>query len=193
VSQLCTLNDVKVYGGITTTADDAAITALITQASGQIEQYCNRTFAQAAYTETRNGRDTETLYMRQQPIVSVQSLTIDGITIQASPDTRSYGYVFDDAQLYLRGTARGPYGQPGRFVRGFQNITVAYTAGFQTIPADVVQACVELVLWKRAKRTRIDNTSQALGDQQTQAYDLSAMPKSVAAALSSYRVPMVPA
>lgn len=192
MSTLCTADDVKTYGGITTTAEDGLIAALIPQASGQIEQYCNRTFLQGTYTETRNGRDTATLYLRQQPIVSVQSLTIEGVTVQPSPNTQTYGYVFDEAQIYIR-HARGPFGQPDRFVRGVQNIVVQYTAGFEAIPDDIVQACVELVMWKRAKRNRIDKSSETLGSQQTQAYVMSDMPASVKAALSSYRIPMVPA
>lgn len=193
MSQLCALADVQTYLGDSAASSSAVLNALITNASAFIEQYCNRVFAQANYTETRNGRDTATLYMRQQPIVSVQSLTIDGITVQASPDTRTYGYVFDDQQIYLRGCARGPFGQPERFVRGVQNIVMQYTAGFQVIPADVAQACIELVADKFAKRNRIDKSSETLGTQQTQAYVMTDMPARVKAALASYRVPMVPA
>lgn len=192
MSQLCALADVQTYLGDSAASSGSVLSALITNASAMIEQYCNRVFAQASYTETRNGRNTETLYMRQQPIMSVQSLTIDGITVPASTNPKGYGYVFDDAQLYLRG-ARGPFGQPERFERGAQNIVVQYMAGFQTIPADVAQACIELVADKFAKRNRIDKSSETLGTQQTQAYVMTDMPARVKAALASYRVPMVPA
>lgn len=195
MSDLCALDDVKTYLGITTNAEDALIKALITQASAQIENYCNRTFAQTTYTETRNGRGSRTMFMRQIPIVSVTALTIDGVTVQASSNPQTYGYVFDDERIYLRGTSPsyGPYGQPDCFSRGVQNVVVTYTAGFSAIPGDVAQACIELVAWKRAKRNRIDKTSETLGTQQTQAYSLADMPASVKSAINSYRVPMVPA
>lgn len=192
MSQLCQLSDVQAYLGDSASSSSAVLDTLIANASGMIEQYCNRTFALADYTETRNGRNTETLYLRQQPIVSVASLKINGIAVQASPDTRTYGYVFDDQQLYIRG-ASGSYGQQDRFVRGVQNIVVQYSAGFATIPDDVAQACIELVADKFAKRNRIDKSSETLGTQQTQAYVMSDMPARVKAALASYRVPMVAA
>lgn len=132
--------------------------------------------------------------MRQQPIVSVQSLTIDDVTIQPSPNTQTYGYVFDDQQIYLRGTSPsyGPYGQPDCFTRGIQNVTAAYTAGYASIPIDVMQACVEWVCWTFAKRDRLDKSSETLGQQQTQAYSLADMPPQVKLKLNSYRIPMVP-
>jgi len=190
---LCALQDVKTYLAITSASEDDVLTALIAAASGDIGNYCNRTFEQATYTETRNGNGADRMGVRQSPIVSVQSVSVDGLAVPAAPDAVSDGYVFSDTAIYIRN--RGRHGFPSApwcFARGVQNVALAYTAGYATIPADLNQACVELVAWKRAKRQRIDKTSETLGNQQTQAYKLDGMPPSVIAAINSYRLPMIP-
>ena len=190
---LCALQDVKTYCAITSSSEDDVLTALIAAASGDIGNYCNRTFEQTAYTEIRNGNGADRIGVRQSPIVSVQSVSVDGLAVPAAPDAVSDGYVFSDTAIYIRNRGRRPYpAAPWCFARGVQNVALAYTAGYATIPADLNQACVELVAWKRAKSTRIDKTSETLGNQQTQAYKLDGMPPSVIAAINSYRLPMIP-
>lgn len=196
MSLLCALADVKTYFGITSANEDTVITALIAAASAQIENYCNRTFAQASYTETRNGNDADAIFVRQFPLVSVQSVTVSGLAVPAATDSVSFGYTFDDDRIYIR---RNNWNLPGRlggypvrFERGVQNVVLQYTAGYATIPADLNQACVELVGWKRAKQERIDKTSETLGQQQTQAFKLDAMPPSVVATINTYRMSLLP-
>lgn len=186
MSALCALADVKTYLGIQNTNQDAVITTLITNASAMIESYCNRTFASAAYTETRNGTGGFRMYAAQAPITAVSSVTVDGTPIPAAPapsnGSLGYGYVFDADLIYIR-----PGGYPGTFTKGIQNVMLAYTAGFATIPADVNQACVELIADKLAKQARIDKKSETLGSQQTVSFDLSGMPPRVVAALAQWR------
>lgn len=194
---LCQLADVKTYLGITSATTDAVLTALVGNASAFIERYCNRVFEQASYTETRNGNGADAIYLRNTPIVSVQSVSVDGTSIPAAPDTVSYGYIFDTHKVYLRGDARvnpitpGIFaGYPPRFQRGIQNIVIAYTAGFTTIPADVNQACVELVAYKFSRRDRTGMKNEVLA-QQTGGFDMSDMPASVKTTLAQWIVPMV--
>ena len=179
---LCALADVKTYLGITDTNSDAVLTTLVTNASTLIESYCNRVFLSAPYTETRNGTGGPKLLLLNAPITAVASLTVDGYGIVPAPDAISPGYLFDQQVLYIR-----PGAYPGEFVRGIQNVTVSYTAGYVTVPPDVNQACVELVAAKYAKRNRIDKHSETLGSAQTISFDLSDMPAQVKTALASYR------
>lgn len=199
MTTLCQIADVKTYLGITNATEDANLTALIAAASAWIENYCNRVFSQATYTETRNGNNARGIYLYQSPITAVSSVTVDGVSIPAAASSRNFGFVFDDETVYIQPgifiapiVVSGPFGLPDRFERGVQNVTVTYTAGYAVIPADLVQACVELVVWKRAKASRLDKTSETLGTQQTQAYAKDAVPPSVIAALNSYRLTMVP-
>lgn len=177
---LCALADVKTYLGITDTNSDAVLSALVANASAMIESFCNRVFAQASYTETRNGNDNYRLFLAHGPVTAVSSVSIDGVAIAPAASPVNAGFVFDDLMVYIR-----PGGYPCSFTRGVQNVVISYTAGFATIPADVAQACVELVASKYAKRNRIDKMSETLGTQQTQAYSLADMPASVKTALTN--------
>lgn len=180
MSQLCALNDVKVYLGITDGNSDIVLTAIIGNVSAAIESFCNRTFAVQSYVETRNGGCGPKMYLSNGPIVSVASVTVDTYNIPPAANALAFGFVFDENVLYIR-----PGGYPGEFTKGVQNVVVSYTAGFAATPADVNQACVELVAWKYAKRNRIDKKNEILAAQ-TVGFDLSDMPASVKSALQPY-------
>lgn len=181
MSALCSLADVKTYLGWMDGNRDAVISALIPAASGFIESYCDRVFLQASYTETRNGNGGSRLFLRNGPVSAVASVTVDGLTVPAATNAVTFGYVFDDLAVYIR---EGGY--PGRFNRGVQNVTVAYTAGFAAIPPEVNQACVELIAFKLAKRDRIDKKNEVLA-QQTVGFDMSDMPAGAKTLLAQYR------
>lgn len=171
---LCALADVKAYLGITSSATDGVLTTLIGNVSAAIESYCNRTFASASYTETRNGQGGWRLFLANGPVTAVASVSVDGVSIPAAPDALSSGYVVDQNTVYLRGYC---------FNRGVQNVTVTYTAGFASVPGDVAQACIECVASHFAKRDRIDKASETLGTQQTISYSQADMPAAVKTAL----------
>lgn len=177
MSQLCAFSDVQTYIGDSAASSATVLQALITNASAFIEQYCNRTFAVTAYNETRNGNGGDRLFLLNGPIVAVTGVTVDGQIIPQATDSLAYGWVNDDSIVYIRA---------GCFARGVQNVNVQYSAGFATIPADVAQACIELVAEKFAKRNRIDKASETLGQQQTQSYIQADMPARVKTALQPY-------
>jgi hypothetical protein len=178
---LCALADVKTYLGITDTNSDAVLTALVANASAMCEAFCNRVFAQASYTETRNGTGKSAITLSNAPASAVAALSVDGVALSPSAGVTLPGYVFDEDTIYLR---TGSY--PCTFTKGAQNVVITYAAGFATIPADVAQACVELVAFKYAKRNRIDKASETLGTQQTISYSMADMPPSVKTALKPY-------
>jgi hypothetical protein len=174
MSNLCTLADVKTYLGITDTNSDAVLTAMVTNVSALIESYCNRTFASTAYVETRNGTGGMQLFMRQGPVISVSAVSIDGIAQVPAPTPTTLGYIVDEDTIWLRNAA---------FTRGIQNVTVSYTAGYGSIPADVIQSCIEVVAYHYAKRTRIDKSSETLGTAQTISFSQADLPASAKTAL----------
>ncbi|SEJ55960.1 head-tail connector protein [Frateuria terrea] len=173
MADLCTLANVKAFLGITSSATDGVLSSLITAISAAIESYCNRTFASAAYTESRNGTGGNRLFLAHGLVTAVASVTVDGQAIPAAVGTGT-GYLFDETTVYLRGYC---------FHRGVQNVTVSYTAGYASVPSDVAQACVELVAAHFAKRDRIDKSSETLGTQQTISYSQADMPAAVKTAL----------
>lgn len=187
MSSLCQLSDVKTYLGITDSNSDAVLTTLIGNVSTAIESFCNRVFAQASYSENRNGGCGQKMFLYQGPVTSVTSVTVNGQSVPQAPDQVSYGFVWDDTTVYIRPGQGGGAGGPQEFYKGIQNVTVDYTAGYASVPPDVNQACVLWVATLYAKRSRVDKRSETLGPQQTQAYDMSAMPAAVQSMLQSYQ------
>jgi hypothetical protein len=81
INALTTLADVKTLAGIASsdTTQDARLEAIINSVSSQVSTYCARNFKRQTYTsETYSPSNRQLLILRNMPIVSVSSLTIDG-------------------------------------------------------------------------------------------------------------------
>lgn len=120
--------------------DEAEQVQLVESATDSIEQACNRTFALASYTETHDGDNQPRIWLRQRPVVSVTSVTVNNAAMNAADytvDTR-LGCIWHGAQgLSGPGRQRRPGWQSG-----VQNIVVTYTAGYSAIPASVKRAAI---------------------------------------------------
>lgn len=171
-----TLAQVKEWLGITGAADDALLTRMLDAATASMERYMARTILSASYTETRSGTGGNALTLRNRPISAVSSVTVNG-TAWAASDGRSTGYVFDGETLFAIGNI---------FARASQNVVVTYTAGYATVPADLEQACIELVGAKYKERDRIGIQSKGLAGESI-SYIVKEFPDSVMAAMAQYR------
>lgn len=161
VIDLCTLAEAKAWPGDTGASDDVKIQRLITEASAYFVWRTGRGpensdipasspfVAPVSYTETYDGIPSYRLPLRNWPIRSVQSLTIQGIAVPASTGYGTPGYVIDGNGKSISipsqyGTAspmsfqrlgqfydQNVVPQRGRpFNSGLQSIVVSYTAGF---------------------------------------------------------------
>lgn len=176
---LTTLANVKAYLSppLTTTNDDAMLTRLVTAASQFIQTWLGRTIAATAYVETRNGLGGTRLFLRNRPVVSVASVTVDGVAIAPAAGPGQPGYLFDDNSVYLTGTA---------FTRGPQNVAVAYTAGYAATPPELEQACIALVALRYKERDRIGQASKNLAGEVV-SFAQKDMPADVQTLLDQYR------
>jgi hypothetical protein len=177
---LTTLANVKAWLSppLTTTTDDALLTRLVTAASQFIQSWLNRAIASQAYTETRNGYGATRLFLRNRPVTAIASLAVGGVAIPPCASAASgAGYLFDDSSVYLVGYA---------FTRGFQNVTVAYTAGYAVTPPEIEQACIELVALRYKERDRIGHVSKSLAGE-TVSFTQKDMPADVQTVLDQYR------
>ena len=179
---LTTLTDLKLWLNISNSNDDTLLQSLITKVSAAMGSIMNFNPAQATYNESRDGRNQMAMTLKAWPIVSVQSLTIDGLSIPASTATLnggySDGYTFDDGRILLRGTSY-------RFNPGYQNIVIAYTAGFNPIPFDLINACNQLCANWYKERDRIGVASRTLGPE-TISYNMSAVPANIMNVMNQY-------
>ncbi len=176
-NDLAVVSDAQLYLGVLAPQDPDLLQTLITAASTFIQSILGYNIAPASYTETRNGHGRLSMALRYRPIISVESLTIGTIAQVPSPGYGQTGYSFDANRLYLTN---------GNFHFGQRNINVTYTAGYATTPADLKQACVELVALKYALRQKAGLVSES-AMQQVTAYSQRDMPASVATAIQPYK------
>jgi hypothetical protein len=192
---LVVLNDLKLWLDIPlgTTTDDTLLGTLITNVSQAILTRLKRvSLVVSTYAEAYDGSGTPQQALRQFPITSVSSLTINSVPIIASPDGVQTGYTFDEYVLKLVGTpisypfGPGVYGAPSTFLKGFQNVSVTYDAGYAAIPFDINEAAKEWCAVRYRARKWIGQTSKHLATGETVSFSQKAMPDFVRDTLDRY-------
>jgi uncharacterized phiE125 gp8 family phage protein len=181
---LTNLADVKAWLQIGQTpfpsTDDALLSRLVTAASGFIEAWLGRQILSADWLEVRDGGGGQVMAFANFPVTAVSSLSIDGIDIPPAPADGGFGagYVFTPTELALRGYV---------FTRRAQNVIVTYSAGYDTVPPDIAQACIELVCRRYRERTHIGEVTKSLGGAETVRFSQQDMSDGVATVLAQYR------
>jgi hypothetical protein len=193
---LTTLGNVKQWLGLDTLADnadtDALLARMITAASSFISNYCGRsTFLSSIYTETYDGNGRDFMLLRQWPVTLITSIALTYGSLSAGPSTTitspsgTPGYMLEaplpgnsNQRLTLMGAG---------FPRGRSNVTVIYTAGYQTTPFDVEQVVIELVAERFKAKDRIGEISRSLASTETTTYSTKALNDTSAAMLAPYR------
>lgn len=156
-----------------TTVDDAELQGFIDAATVEIEKLAGKVES-ASFTEVYDGGDVS-IYLRQRPVLSVQSITevIGSLTYTLSlqPPGQSvdaWGYSLDNP-MSGKVVRRSAAGQPWRFTPGIGNITVIYTAGRADVPANIRLATLELIehWWQHSQQGAFATpTGGAIGSPQ---------------------------
>jgi hypothetical protein len=191
---LCVLADLKAWLNIQSTTEDVLLQNLITRGSLQMLRWMNRDHIIAtSYTENRDGNDSLFMLPRNFPLISVSSVTVNGIAIAAATDQVSAGFVFDSRKIMLRGGASSfytlaPYSSQYqyRFTRGFQNVQLVYSAGYASVPSDLQQAAIEGFAYVYRRRTHIGEDSSSANGQMTIGFSKEMLPASVLMTLEQY-------
>lgn len=124
-----------------------AIEALIEVASELIEQYCNRQFSRAAYTEVLNGSGDEYVIVRNIPVEEITSIkfrnqetgeeeTVDGDEFTVQENIGS---------IYWNRYSESTSEFNGSWPEAQKNITVTYIGGYSDIPMPIQQVCAQMV------------------------------------------------
>lgn len=175
---LAPLADLKTYLGITVSTADAELQRMLDVASAMAERYTERSFAAGARTEKRSGEGSDFLLLKDSPVLTITTLTIDTVAVPASDGTTA-GYLFDDYSVFLRNYQNG-------FTIGRRNITIVYTAGYATIPADVQQAVIEIASQAFREKEWVGFQSKSLAGE-TVSFLRNGFPDSAKTVLDSYR------
>lgn len=120
------------------------LTNILTAASNIVENYCDRIFTSATYTEVRSGVGVDWLYLDNAPITALTSVTIkDCSGTDYNIATSDFSYDADSGKLQFAVDADGDYIY---FPKGNFNITIVYTAGYasDSIPQDIQEAVIQV-------------------------------------------------
>jgi hypothetical protein len=156
---LTTLTAVKGYVQGLEVADntfDVLLARLITAVSAQFVADSGTNISQATYTERRSGNGRAALTLKNAPVSSVTSVTVDGTTVAAQTVVGGPGWVLDGSTLQLVGS---------KFTEGTLNVTVVYVAGYALVPLDVEQAVIKMVGLQFSDRKRIGQGSASTGGE----------------------------
>jgi uncharacterized phiE125 gp8 family phage protein len=166
---LDTLANVKLRLGVTTSADDSLLAALMDAADEFVAGFCGRDFAGGTFTEYHPGGEPFA-FLRNYPVQSVTSVKVDP-AYQFGADTVL------PATAYVVHTDRGVIQSlAGPFVRcgdGPRAVQVVYATATGSVPADVREAYALVIgHWYRHVKTQIgagfcDVTRQTVGDATT--------------------------
>lgn len=169
MSDLVTLLKVKEHLRIKDASQDSVLSFLITACSKLIETWMNRVLSVNNYKDRFNGTGLSFHYFRNNPIISILSLKVD--------DNLITDFEIDNDQVYLINNY---------FNRGKYNCIIEYSAGFQTIPEDIENACLEFVSFKYRQKEHIDLSSKGMAGETT-SYIVKDIPDFIKVVLQHYK------
>lgn len=179
MADLTTLADVKQDAVITDTKSDDQLSRLITEVSTWFLNQINRgALIEAGYVERRNGTGGDQMVPKYYPLLAVAAIAVNGTSIPASPDGVQSGFVFDDHSIYLIGSC---------FTKGRQNVSLSYTAGYVTVPADVERAVIDQVIFTFRRLPKLGTMQQNLQGFSAPAFSQKDMAPGVATVINAYK------
>lgn len=167
-------------------ADEGYLAHLAAAACEAVERHCKRRFALADYTdESYCGDGSDTLFLRNFPAAQVQSAVIVGADGCESEITGS-DLILEASTGRL---AFKPGVAPGVFPARPSSVRVTYTAGFEPVPEDVIEAAAHVAAWLHGKASCEEGlSSERLGDYaKTFVPGNAGLPAAARSLLAAYR------
>lgn len=142
---LVSLDDVKLELGITTTEYDTLLNRYIETISNIVEKYIGYSLhLEVILNEAYAGTNSPFLILRKSPVISVEEVKINGITLDASEYSIKQNILYRES-LWPRKQFINPITQTPHGKNVLYNIFVSYTAGYATIPADIQTVVIDEV------------------------------------------------
>lgn len=142
--EVWTLNEVKNYLKVDTSADDTLITTLLQSAREVAERYLNQALITQTITEKLDRLSSPVIYLSVSPVIAVSSFQY----ANSQNTTQTY-----DAANYVVDTFDKParlsvaYGKTWPTLYGnINDVTITYTAGYSTEPSGVPMQIRQAVL-----------------------------------------------
>lgn len=158
---LVTRTEYKAYVGITNPNQDAEIDILIPKVSKMVKTYCRTSFvdnAEVAKVEVFNGENYPQYYLKEYPVISVQSVEYSTDYGQTyTPLAKYQDWVYDPQSLSVR--SLNSYTGWTASVSGYR---VTYTCGYLTAPEDLKLAVMDLITYYR-RNDSVSHSSKGAG------------------------------
>ena len=176
---LTTLSALKTALGISGTGEDAALTQILAALDVAVPNWCNRlNLEQVTVTEYYDGTGRQAVALKRRPVTAVSAVLLDtagyyGQAAESFSDATLLTAGLDYAVRNLEENESNPallVRLNGCWPRNPGCLKVSYTAGYSSIPADLVQAVHLLAaLWRGTGEKGMPLASETLGQY---AYDL---------------------
>jgi hypothetical protein len=129
---LVSLAQLKAHLGVQSNGDDILLAGLIGQISRAICASINRPFVWPRdVVDHFDGNGRASIQLRNWPVVSVSSVSIDGQNVPQAQAPLSAGWTLEPGDIEPPGAMQKILLRGATFSRGWQNITIAYRAGYQ--------------------------------------------------------------
>ena len=142
--EIWTLNEVKNYLKVDTSADDTLITTLLQSAREVAERYLNQALITQTITEKLDRLNSPVLYLSVSPVIAVSSFQY----ADSQNTTQTYNssnYIVDTFEKPARLSVA--YGKTWPTLYGnINDVTITYTAGYGTEPSGVPMQIRQAVL-----------------------------------------------
>lgn len=142
--ELWTLSEVKNYLKVDTSADDTLITTLLQSAREVAERYLNQALITQTITEKLDRLNSPVIYLSVSPVISVSSFQY----ADSQNTTQTYNasnYIVDTFEKPARLSVA--YGKTWPTLYGnINDVTIIYTAGYNTEPSGVPMQIRQAVL-----------------------------------------------
>lgn len=168
---LTTLSKLKQYLGEKTNEKDPLLKQMITSSSAWIRNWLNRDILSASYTRTFNGTGGRGIFLAERPVLAVASVKVDGVALASD----RWALVGSSVTM-----------KEGGWPLGVGNIEITWTGGYATVPAEIDQACIELVAWRMHEKVNLRRTQGSIGGE-TINFQTTDLPPGVATILKNFR------
>ena len=193
MADLITLAKYKEFEGIDSTTNDLKFQTVIPAVSQLVKTYCGNSFVDFFSTnkvETFNIKwSTHIVQLTESPINTIVSVK-ERDSYSASYSTLTTGnyeyYLDSDTDSVFRTTQSGAYRD---WPIGVGAVEVTYTAGYSTIPGDLMLAVVDLVTYyfKKEHKQRRTLGGATLDNPGTSSMDTGGLPDHIKRVLDLYK------
>lgn len=169
MANYATLEEVKEYLNIEDNSQDNLLLNLIYRVTQLFDSYLSRKLSKAEYTDIFGGNNRNYHMTKQYPVIEV---------IEAKSDGQAVSVVaFVDNEVVIQ----------ERFGSGSLNCSVKYIAGYDPIPYDITQCCIELVGVKYKNIANINIQSKSMGNGETITFTTKDLPSYIKVVLNQYK------